>query len=183
MTVFLQNRHTESVKRVDISGIIVPCQSMNPLSHFIRCFVCKCYTEYISGKNAEIIHQISKPMRESPRFSGAGSCDNPDKTFRACNGFFLRIIQFLPDHAVSPFAFAIFYHISAQITIFFYRRSKQIEKRARFLPETGHILIQLISFFTALMIRLSQSTLQVMQPSALRPRHCLSGDTCMYRAR
>ena len=61
--------------------------------------------------------------------------------------------------------------------------SKQIEKGARFLPETGHILIQLISFFTALMIRLSQSTLQVMQPSALRPRHCLSGDTCMYRAR
>ena len=60
MAVLLQDRNTEAMKCIDITGIVVPCQVMNPLPHLIGGFIGKCNAQNVPGQNSDLIDQIGK---------------------------------------------------------------------------------------------------------------------------
>ena len=93
MTVLLQHAYTEPMKRIDVSGVVIPGPCVNPLPHFIGCFVRERHAENISGQNPDLINQKREPLRQRPCLSRTGACDDPHHTFRLCYRFFLRVIE------------------------------------------------------------------------------------------
>ena len=84
ITVLLQNGYTETMKSTDISGVVIPRQPVNPLTHLIRRLIRKSYTQDIPRQNADCFHQIGKSCRQRPRLAGTGSGDHADISFRCC---------------------------------------------------------------------------------------------------
>ena len=106
MAILLENIHTEAMKGVDVSSVIVPGHEMNPLPHLIRSFICEGHAKNPARHDAKLIDKIGKPMCERPCLPGAGARDHTDTALCLRHSLPLGFIQPLQHvfHPITSFA-------------------------------------------------------------------------------
>ena len=78
---------------VDIPGVLVPDQIVDPLAHFIGRFIGKCNAQDVPGKDPHLIDQKRKPMGQRPGFARTCTGHHPDDAFCRRDGFLLFFVQ------------------------------------------------------------------------------------------
>ena len=96
MAVLLQHRHAETVERIDVPRIVISGEAVNAPRHLPGGLIRKSDAEDMPRQDAQLIHQVGKPIRKGPGLSGPRPCNNPHIPFRRSNRFFLLIIQLIP---------------------------------------------------------------------------------------
>ena len=118
MAVFLKNRNAEAVKGVDIAGVIISGQGVDPLAHLICRLVGKGDAEDIAGQDAQLIYQKRKAVGKGPGLAGAGAGNHADKSFCRSNRFPLGRIQITEQvcHGAASFWAFVSFIISGEHT-------------------------------------------------------------------
>lgn len=89
MAVLLKDGNAEAVKGVDIAGVVIAGEIMDPLPHFVGGFICKGYAQNVFGKDPDLIDKKGKTAGQCSCFAGAGSGNNANHAFRAGNSLAL----------------------------------------------------------------------------------------------
>ena len=93
MAVLLEDGDAEAVEGVDIAGIVVAGQRVDPLPHLIGRLVGKRDAQNMPRQNAELGDQKGEAVRQGPGLSGTGPGDHPHEALRRGDGGSLRLIQ------------------------------------------------------------------------------------------
>ena len=99
MAVLLQHGDAKAMECVDVAGIIVAGEVMDPLAHLVGRLVRKRHTKDIPRQDPHLVHQKSKTMGQCSGLAGACSRDDTDHALRGHHRLLLFLIQFLQDPA------------------------------------------------------------------------------------
>ena len=113
VAVLLEDGHAEAVEGVDVAGVVVPGEGVNPLAHLVGGLVGEGDAQDVPRQDAQLVHQEGKSVGQRPGLPRAGPGDDPDEALSGSDSLPLGRIQVLKDvgHPSSPL-FLCFLHYS-----------------------------------------------------------------------
>ena len=97
VAVLLQHGDAEAVERVDVPGVLIPGQQVNPLAHLVGGFVGESNAEDVPRQNAQFVHQPGEAVGQRPRLAGPGPRNDPHIALRGGDGLPLGGVQIIQD--------------------------------------------------------------------------------------
>ena len=104
VAVLLENGYAEAVEGVDVAGVVVAGEGVDPLAHLQGGLVGEGDAENVPWENAHLLHQVGKAPGERPGLAGARAGHHPDKALGGRHRLALGVVEGLQQlHARSSF--------------------------------------------------------------------------------
>ena len=93
VTVLLQHRDAEAVEGVDVAGVVVARQPPDAPAHLAGRLVRERGAQDVARHDAQLVHEVGKPLGERPRLAGARAGYHAHVALRRFDGLALRRVQ------------------------------------------------------------------------------------------
>ena len=93
MGIFLKNRNTKAMERVDVTSVMIAGKTADTPAHLAGSLVRESDAQDVAGQNAQLVDQVCEPLRQRGRFPRTGTRDDAYVAFRCRNGLLLSRIE------------------------------------------------------------------------------------------